>query len=1076
MGRLPRAAASFFIVLGLYWAYALAAVPLIEPRAAKRVDDAADTYDSTVAASQERRLRELEGLFPPGSWQLTNPKILETGQIKVLLQHYRNLGDGRIEFCPCSMIQMPEGASADDPQQRRRAIVLDAPDGAVLQFDKAIELRRAEVGRLVAGQLRGTVIIRSEGRSAGPEDDLRIVTQDIDLTEREVRTEANVDFNFGPNSGSGNQMRIRLSQGNPGKKSGMGPNIGGLESFELKRAVKLHLEPRRGKPGADAKAKPAVAGGKFTPNELPVDITCDGPFYFEMEHRAATFRDKVVVFRHDYTGGPSDEVTCDLLTIYFEPRKDRPAKSGPDGQPALTDLEARRIEARGTPVNVLANTQQAKAVGDRIVYDLVSGELELDSAAQACLSKGNDEIRSRSFKYHPDPSGKLGQLEAKGPGALTADMRDRRPHAQQAPSARAPQQVHAEWLGELRVRPDEQNQLISLTGGAEITMPQLGQLKARDIHFWIKEREKAGADGNRYVPDRMRAEHDVHMQSPQMSGSVQQMEVWFVPPGTDPKRVADAAPEAHVLIPTGMRLPPEQPAEGGPEGPMLAPPGMIPGPQQPGPGAPPIVAPAVPQMAPPVEAVAPQSYLPVGPQPPVAGAPALQGPPQRYHVQGRLLRARLILNEPQTEIAELFIIDDVRLTQLQSDTTEEKPLLVTGDQIQALKPNDPAGTISVIGRPAHFEWHGLGLTGLNINLNRGANRLWVDGPGNMDVPMRQGSGRAPPGLAGGNTNRALAPGGAALLPAMSGSLNVRWHESMNFSGQTAVFQNMVTAEAPERHLETETLEVVFRQPIRFDQAQARQQPEVEELHCLGGVWMESSTSQAGQQATLERAEFKEVQINMTSGDTAAAGPGWLARVARPSAEPRRSSDPTQPGAALAGMVGGGGGDPNALNALLIRFQGQARGNIHRREITFYDRIQACYGPVPTWDATPDLEHPERLGPRGAVLHCEELAVVEMPNPADGQMAAELEARRNVIVESQSYTARGQRVAYAQAKDLLILQGDGRTDARLYREPTPADPRPGELVAQRIWFWPTTPNRVYVEKARSLELNQFSNRK
>jgi len=68
------------------------------------------------------------------------------------------------------------------------------------------------------------------------------------------------------------------------------------------------------------------------------------------------------------------------------------------------------------------------------------------------------------------------------------------------------------------------------------------------------------------------------------------------------------------------------------------------------------------------------------------------------------------------------------------------------------------------------------------------------------------------------------------------------------------------------------------------------------------------------------------------------------------------------------------------------------------------------------------------------------------------------------------------VAYAQAKDLLILQGDGRTDARLYREPTPADPRPGEFVAQRIWFWPTTPNRVYVEKARSLELNQLPMRK
>ena len=35
-----------------------------------------------------------------------------------------------------------------------------------------------------------------------------------------------------------------------------------------------------------------------------------------------------------------------------------------------------------------------------------------------------------------------------------------------------------------------------------------------------------------------------------------------------------------------------------------------------------------------------------------------------------------------------------------------------------------------------------------------------------------------------------------------------------------------------------------------------------------------------------------------------------------------------------------------------------------------------------------------------------------------------------------FTARAARISYDQKKDLLILEGDGRTDAELYRQLTP----------------------------------------
>lgn len=1066
MRSLSRVAGSFVIVLVLYWAYALAAVPLIEPPADPRAAQQDDDDDASNTASLERRINELEGLFPPNSWQLTNPKIIESGQVRLLLREYRNLGNGVIEIRPCSMVQMPEGVAADDVQERRRAVILDAPDGATLQFDKPIELRRAEVGRLVSGRLRGTVTIRSEGRSSGPEDDLRILTQDIELTEREIWTDSAVDFRFGPNYGHGQKMRIRLSQGSASKHTALGPNIGGLESFELRQVDRLHLEPRGAKPAqGQAGAAPAGPLSKALPVDTPMEISCRGSFFFEMEGRSATFQKNVDVLRL-VPNGPADRLSCDLLTIYFEPRADREAKPGPDGQPGLTDLVPRRMEAVGNPVALSSQAQDVQARGQRLTYDLVTQRVRLEGAEEAWLRQGPNEIHGMSFEYRPGAQGQLGEVEAKGGGWLRAEMRSLQPGA--APRDGEPQTVEAVWGTELRVQPDGEFKKVSLTGGSRLRLPQLGQLDGREIDFWIKELPQGVPGRTRFVPDRMRAEKDVRIDSAQMTGVLQQMDVTFLPPQTAAQTAATIA----WLYWTSMQLPADQPA---------------PGPATPAGGA----YAAQPQAFPMVR-LADGSVAPARQAMPAAAAPPLSSPlapsatppaapPQRFHVEGRTLTARVILTEPQAELAELVIQDNVRLEQIQGATLEEKPLLVTGDRILATQPSRPIGTITVVGRPAHFEWRGLGLTGLNINLNRGSNRLWVDGPGNMDVPM--GNGAAGPALGAAPGTAAPAMAAAAMLATTSGMLRVRWHEAMNFNGQTAVFQTMVSAEAPERHLETETLEVGFREPVRFDQNATRQQPQVELLVCRGGVWMEStSTAKDGRRATLERTEFREISLNLVDGAAKATGPGWLSRVGLASSMtlPGEAAAPKPaPGAQVwsEGPPGYGqnaAADPNALSALLVRFQGNAVGNIHRRAMTFYDRVQAGLGPVAHWDATPDLDHPERLGPRGATLLCEEMAVVEMPNPLDGQSSVELEARRNVVIEAQNFTARAGRVAYVQMKDMLILEGDGRTDARLFREPVPGDPRPGDLSAQRIWFWPAT-RRVHVEGARSLDLNQFPRR-
>ncbi len=115
-------------------------------------------------------------------------------------------------------------------------------------------------------------------------------------------------------------MKIR-----PGKPSKT-PTINGVKSLTLRREVAVHMVTAD---DDNAKAIPPVAGAPagnpFAPAaggqpQPPVKITCQGPFYFDMDHKVATFNEKVDVFRLN-ANGPSDEMNCELLAVHFAERE-----------------------------------------------------------------------------------------------------------------------------------------------------------------------------------------------------------------------------------------------------------------------------------------------------------------------------------------------------------------------------------------------------------------------------------------------------------------------------------------------------------------------------------------------------------------------------------------------------------------------------------------------------------------------------------------------------------------------------------------------------------------------------------
>ncbi|MHB1034954.1 MAG: hypothetical protein ACYC35_19020 [Pirellulales bacterium] len=1016
--RGARAGATLAIVVAGYWIYAMAAVPLIEPPADPRKASNLSERDVEAARNVNRRHREEYSFwFPAGSWELDNPKILETERGKLLFRDYRNLGDGKVELRPCTMLFLSSEAQTDE--QKRRAVILQAPQGAVLQFDEAFDLRRAKIGKLKAGRLVGPITIRSDQDHPGPGDDLVITGRDLALAGDAVTSPNPVEFRLGPSHGSGRGLRINLTpSADPAKRKSRGLAVEGIQSFELEREVKMYLAiggddllSRKLQAAAKPKGSPAAVPNLASKAEPmpPVEIKCQGPFRFDWAQQVATFQDQVDVLRLNLNG-PTDQLTCDTLAVYFAP------KTPPPGSPAAPaagknaargGIEPRRIEARGNPVYVRSPGTGTQAVGQRLEYDLRTRRISLEGSRGVLLKQGANEIHARSLYYLPAEDGRLGQLLAYGPGWLRGAL----------PNDPA-RQVEAKWATELLVRPFQENQVISLRGAAGLNLIGTGSVDAEEIHLWLFETPKPAITNNaapdkkpqfELTPDRMMARGAVHIDSPQLVGEVDQIQGWF-------KSLAAPGKTA------GARLLPG-PSKAEPAGAAAAEPG--------------------------------------GARVFAAGSTSPLKPAQRFEIKGGLLQIEVAVGGKAPEVSTLVVQDRVRFAEIETAKPEEKPLVVQGDHLRVLGASAPARIVTVTGRPAHVEARGMAMTGETIELNQGTNRLEIPGPGLMALPVdRDLEGR---------------------LLAQPRLLNVEWQNRMTFDGRTASFQRLVTARDEASLMRTGVLAVTLRTPIRFADPPRQgtgAAAELERIACTGGVFLETRTADDRGRPSVQRMEAIDMVIHRGTGDVAMTGPGWLTLVRFGSGNVLLG--PGDPGGtSRAAVPPARTPQDDRLMCLDVRFQQSASGNLNRREMVFGDRVRASYGPVESFDARLDTDDPARIGPPAVVLTSERMTVTQMPTEPTGKLALELEAAGNPLVEGrfqrgqapiETFTARAARMKYAQAKDLLILEGDGRTDAQLFRQQREGGPT-SPFAAQIIRYWRGA-NRVEADRFKMLDLSQF----
>jgi hypothetical protein len=220
------------------------------------------------------------------------------------------------------------------------------------------------------------------------------------------------------------------------------------------------------------------------------------------------------------------------------------------------------------------------------------------------------------------------------------------------------------------------------------------------------------------------------------------------------------------------------------------------------------------------------------------------------------------------------------------------------------------------------------------------------------------------------------------------------------------------------------------------------------------VYLQNTGQRQGGQTSYDQLQVRDLTIDHSTGRLHAYGPGWGSSVRYD----RALAENGPPFAADAAA------EPR-LAYVRVDYEDEITGNMTARELTFRGRVRTLYGPVDAWDQTLDPDPAQGLGRGQYLLTSDQLSVADAASRMAGREAGiELTALGNATIEGDAFTARAWRVAYAKAKELVILEGDGRAEAELWRKGSSTP----DAAAQQIRFW-TTNQSVQVDGGRFLNL-------
>jgi lipopolysaccharide export system protein LptA len=340
------------------------------------------------------------------------------------------------------------------------------------------------------------------------------------------------------------------------------------------------------------------------------------------------------------------------------------------------------------------------------------------------------------------------------------------------------------------------------------------------------------------------------------------------------------------------------------------------------------------------------------------------------------------------------------------------------------------------------------------------NHMFSDGPGEATVLMAhdlQGTATATP------------------TP-----VKINWQNGLQFDGQTITFERNVVVTSADSKLRCDRMLARLAAPVQFGQRLDPTATSFSQIDCEGLVNIENVTRDLGGVTSHDRMQLGHLTINQQTGDIRGQGPG-VVRSTRFGAAlgPIAGPQAAKPKAVSSGT----GASGSKLHFLRVDFHTGLDGNMYTRELTFHDRVRTVYGPVDAWDQELELTRPESLPPESMTLSCDELRLNEdplaakapaVPNAtgAKSMGAIQVQARGNVRIEGQSptqgpFSIQANRGSYDKSKEMLLLEGDTRTPAKLWRRSKLGDSPP--IEARKIYYTIPT-NQVKVEGIQNLEFS------
>jgi hypothetical protein len=1008
--RILHSVVTFIAIFAVYQAYARLAVPWMEPplNATKRAVPTTDDKNRAAQAASKNQLL-LSNYFPKDHWtQTRSPKVISSADQAGMLviddwerlepkstDNHPDQHAARVAIKRFAVLLFPtpprEGITAP-----RNAIILEAPQGARLEFND-FRPERWQIGQITGGQFPGRITIRSDMRDPGPADDLFLETADLEMNTKLLYTTRPVRFRLGPNAGVGRELELRYLADEHVRPKDSGLKFPGFDSLEIRREVRLRLQLETDSllPGKNEELSPNSAQAGTKNPASPVEITCNGPFVFDfVSYRASLDRD--VELRQINPSGPSDQLACQQLDLYFTPKPRAEGEIEPGlaeprrrQQRELVRLEPAVIVAQGHPVVVTSPARRAEARGERIQIGLREQRVMISGGSDVMLHYGPNVLRAPAIDYqHPsDEIGmSLGRFKASGPGSL---------HYVADP-AKPSQILQATWQRSVELGREQGQPVLLLEGRPRVGMAHVGAMAADRIKLYLRELQGAAPTAGvsipepagsssiekiHLVPDRVLATGGVEIHSSQLTACTEELLTTF-------RMQSDASTTAAADSKTTGSLTGQL---------KMAPPTADP--QQPG------------------------------------------DSPQSFHLDAQRMRLEVNLRGESMLPSSVVCDGNVVLREVPLVGASEQPLEVRGGQLKIDQLDSGSAHVVIMGTaPGETpgskvaQLIGRGTTVLTevVELDQRGNRLWSKGPGKATLVLTRDFN-----------------GGASQSPM---TVDVSWQGGLQFDGQLVLFQKSVAVAGVDDTLRCEELAATLTTPIQLGQRVERQAVEVAEIECRGHVSIDHRSRDEVGVTSHERVQLERLTINQQTGAIGGEGPGvirstrfgeGLATLAGPQTSDSQKAIATPPGS---------GG--SKLHFLRIDFQRELAGNLYIRNLSFVGRVRTVYGPVDAWEQELDASRPEILPAESVLLSCDELSVNEdpiaaiaVPNAREADRRplgpVQLQATGNVQIGGQAeeqgtFGAVADRATYEQAKDVFVLEGGGRTPAQLWLRRYPGE--------------------------------------